>query len=276
MTLRQALHSARALLEAQRIENTSLTAEVLLRHVLNINRVRLYQDPDLDLTSNQETVFFDLVRRHINGEPVAYLTGHKEFYGLDFFVDEQVLIPRPETELLIEQALVVAKARDIKSIADIGTGSGAISVILASYLTTSTIYATDSSAEAIAVARLNSRHHNVENNIIFLIGDLSAPLPEPVDLIIANLPYIQSSELAEPSIRFEPRIALDGGPDGLDQIRRFIPQAGYKLNTGGSVLMEIGQGQSQAVISLIRDNYPEAKIKIFTDFNKIERVIYFS
>ena len=273
MTLRQALQRASEILDSHHIESASLTAEVLLRHVLGISRVRLFQDSDTEITSEQYARFAILVERHIQGEPVAYLTGRKEFYGLDFHVDRSVLIPRPETEFLVEKALEIAGGKNKFTIADIGTGSGAIAITLAINLPGVVIYAVDISAQAIMTARENAVRHLVEARIRFIQGDLLQSLPEPVDLIIANLPYVRQADLAEPSIKYEPRTALDGGPDGLDVIRRFIPQISSKIKTGGTVLMEIGMGQSEPVVALLRMQYPQAKLDLFKDFNGIERVV---
>ena len=273
MTLREALQRARELLSAHGIENAPLTAEVLLRHVRQITKVRLYQDLDENLTAPQEAAFSRVIKRHLKGEPVAYITGHKEFFGLDFAVDGSVLIPRPETELLVEKALEIAKTKTVISIADIGTGSGAVAITLALNLPSTVIYAVDISPQALTTARNNSVRYNLQARIHFLEGDLLEPLPEPVELVVANLPYVKEAELNEPSIRYEPKAALDGGPDGLMQIRRFIPQIKDKLKTGGLVLLEIGLGQSEAVKSLVPDYFPAARITAFKDFNNIERVI---
>jgi len=273
VTLREALQRARELLSAHGIENAPLTAEVLLRHVRQITKVRLYQDLDENLTAPQEAAFSRVIKRHLKGEPVAYITGHKEFFGLDFAVDGSVLIPRPETELLVEKALEIAKTKTVISIADIGTGSGAVAITLALNLPSTVIYAVDISPQALTTARNNSVRYNLQARIHFLEGDLLEPLPEPVELVVANLPYVKEAELNEPSIRYEPKAALDGGPDGLMQIRRFIPQIKDKLKTGGLVLLEIGLGQSEAVKSLVPDYFPAARITAFKDFNNIERVI---
>lgn len=273
MTLKQALQQAREILQSQKIENTSLTAEVLLRHALNLSRVGLYQELDSVITPKETGIFQKLIERHIKGEPVAYIIGHKEFYGIDFNVDNRALIPRPETERLVDKALEIAKTREITTIADIGTGSGAIAIILALNLPAIKIYATDISAFALELTLQNCQRHNLLDKICILEGDMLEPLPEPVDLIIANLPYVKESELNEPSIIYEPKLALNGGIDGLDQMRRFIPQVRSKLRRGGSLLMEIGLDQAGPVISLLQSCFPSARIEGFQDFNGIERIV---
>jgi release factor glutamine methyltransferase len=273
VTLKQALQKAREILLTHHIENSSLTAEVLLRHTLNLSRVQLYQQLDIEMTSNQMEVLENLIRRHVDGEPVAYIVGHKEFYGIDFFVDNRALIPRPETEMLVDKVLEIARNKEITAIADIGTGSGAIAVALALNLAEVRIFATDVSALALELALQNCQRHGLLDKICLLEGDLLEPLPGPVDIIIANLPYIKESELNEPSIRYEPRLALNGGPDGLDQIRRFCSRVREKLKSGGSLLMEIGLGQIEAVSSQLHSSFPEVRITIFKDFNRIERIV---
>jgi release factor glutamine methyltransferase len=270
---RQVLQDARKLLARHHIESASLTAEVLLRYALTLTRVRFYQEPDKELTPEQATAFKELLERHLKGEPVAYLTGNKEFYGLDFTVDSRVLIPRPETELLVAKAITLATDDNMTTVADIGTGSGAIAVALAVNLPDVKIFATDISEAALEAARRNCRRYNVENRITLLPGDLLSPLPTPVDLITANLPYVRTADLNENSIRYEPRPALDGGPDGLDLLRRFIPRVKDKLRNGGTVLLEIGQYQDEMVTSLIKTSYPGAEIQVYKDYAAIKRVI---
>src|SRR6266566_5875478 len=193
-----------------------LDAQVLLGYVLNVDRASLYTYPERLLTPQQEEQFHLLLERRKRGEPVAYLVGHKEFFGLDFLVDKRVLIPRPETELLVEAALNSIRAMldggHTPLVADIGTGSGVIPITLAieeprlPYL-----YATDISTGALDVASLNCRRHHVEERVRLLQGDLLAPVPEPVDVVTANLPYVGTNEMEilEPDVRdYEPHLAL--------------------------------------------------------------------
>jgi release factor glutamine methyltransferase len=213
-----------------------LAAEVLLAHVLNVSRAYLLAHPERTLAPDEWEAFARLVARSEQGEPLFYLIGEREFYGMPFKVTPAVLIPRPETEGLVDAALEWARSRAYRTytplvFADIGTGSGCIAVALAVYLPNSRGYATDLSPEALEVAQENAARHGVASRLTFLQGDLCAPLPEPVDLLVANLPYVARSEWADldPAIReYEPILALDGGPDGLDLIRRFLAQApGY-------------------------------------------------
>ncbi|MFC1913477.1 peptide chain release factor N(5)-glutamine methyltransferase [Chloroflexota bacterium] len=271
MTLRETLGDARSVLATNKREDAPLECELLLRHILKLNRVAFYLDLDKELPPDAERDFWHLARRHFNGEPTAYITGHREFYGIDFYVDQRVLIPRPESELLVEKALTLAINHDIASIADIGTGCGTIAVSLALNLPEVKIYASDISASALEVALLNCQKQGQTDRIRLLQGDMLTPLTEPVDLIIANLPYVKEAEIGAASC--EPRLALDGGRDGLDKIRRLCHQLNGKLLPGGHLLLEIGQGQATSVVALLHDLFPGAESEVTPDLGGIDRVI---
>ncbi|MFH1032364.1 MAG: peptide chain release factor N(5)-glutamine methyltransferase [Chloroflexota bacterium] len=274
MTLKDVLFQARQVLTASQIEDAALESEVMLRHVLMVSRSQLYVDFNRELNPTDYLAYWDLVKRRLDNEPIAYMTGHREFYGLDFYVEPAVLITRPESELLVERALQIARNRHISKIADIGTGSGAIAISLALNLRQATIYATDISASALQVALINCRKHGVTERVRLLEGDLLDPLPEPVDLIVANLPYVRESELSQVNTGgFEPPLALNGGQDGLDKIRRLCIQAGKKLRPEGCLLLEIGEGQSSAISDFLSDLFPSSSIEVTPDLAGIERVI---
>ena len=274
MTIKQALSRAREILVANNIEDSPLESELLLRHALKIDRTELYQDFNCKLSPEQEQGFWSLVERRLHREPTAYIMGYREFYGLDFCVDPSVLIPRPESELLVEKALELAQKRTVTALADIGTGCGAIAVSLALNLPEAKIYATDVSATALKVALFNCQKHGVTDRIHLLAGSLFEPLPEPVDLIVANLPYVRGSELPRVNtLDFEPSLALDGGSDGLDKIRQLCTQASDKLRPGGSLLLEIGHGQGRAVTAFLHSLFPAAEIEVTPDLSGIDRVV---
>ena len=274
MTLKQAFSHAREILIANNIEDATLESELLLRHTLKISRVQLYLDLDYELNSKEEETFWHLIERRLSGEPAAYITGHREFYGFDFYVDPSVLIPRPESELLVEKALKLAQNRTMSTIAEIGTGCGAIAISLALNLPQTKIYATDISASALKVALFNCQKHGVVDRICLLQGDMLDPLPEPVDLIIANLPYVKESELPPVySANFEPLLALNGGSDGLEKIRQLCRQANNKLCPDGYLLLEIGQGQRRTVTASLHSRFPSAKIEVTPDLGGIDRVV---
>lgn len=214
----------------------------------------------------------------MNREPTAYITGHKEFFGIDFQISPGTLIPRPETELLVEKAIELANTAFPQSclIADIGTGCGAIAVAIALHLPEVKIYASDISPAALEAARINCLYHGVSDRITLLQGNLLDPLPEPVHLIVANLPYIRETELAKlpPEISmFEPQIALAGGTDGLKQIERLLSQAERKLLPEGAILLEIGYDQGQTVSKLAEQYIPDSRVNVITDLAGLDRVV---
>ena len=231
-------------------------AKRLLAHVQGCTLSELFAYPDRRLAGQEAAAYRALVERRAQHEPVAYLVGHRGFLELDLLVDRRVLIPRPETELLVERAVALARRSGTTlRVADVGTGSGAIAIGLAvalpqAELPAAAIYALDRSPDALEVARQNAALHGVAERITFLEGDLLAPLSTPVDLIVANLPYVTEDEYAAlpPGIRdYEPRAALVAGADGLDAIRRLLHTARPHLSPGGVILLEIGAAQGATV-----------------------------
>ncbi len=285
MILSRALQSITRTLRGAEIADASLEAELLLGHVLGMSRTRLYTEPERPLTSTETERLRDVVRRRLDGEPAAYILGHCEFYGIDFYVDSGTLIPRPETELLVEEALELARRISHQGkrtiIADIGTGCGAIAISLALALPEARIYATDISPSALKVAEANCRRHGVSGRVELLQGNLLEPLPRAVDLIVANLPYVKDCEFIDlsPEIReHEPTIALAGGRDGLDKIREMLEQmrakgSAYPSEGAAYFLLEIGQGQGEMVTSLVNDCFPQAGIGLISDLSGIKRVV---
>jgi release factor glutamine methyltransferase len=273
MLIKEALAQAATQLRAQGVETPRLDAELLLVHVLDVNRAALFTWPDRRLTPKELTHFRDLAARRAAREPLAYVVGHREFFGLDFMVDSRVLIPRPETELLVEHVLRLAQNRpSALRIADVGAGSGAIVVTLAVRLPRAVLYALDDSPAALALTAENARRHGVADRITCLQGDLLASLPVPVDLITANLPYVTTEELRHlvPEIRdYEPGAALDGGPDGLDLMATAAPC----LQPGGAILLEIGANQGAAVTSLAHEHFPQAGVQVFQDYAGLDRLV---
>ncbi len=253
-------------------DTARLDAEVLLCHALGVERTALLAHPELLLTPEQSEAYRALVARSAAGEPVAYLVGYREFYGLRFEVTPDVLIPRPETEHLVEAALAWSKGRAGLHIVDVGAGGGAIAVTLAVHLPDAHVTAIDSSAAALAVAQRNAAVHGVAARVALVYGDLLGPLRAPVDLIAANLPYIPSAALNLLST-FEPRPALDGGPDGLRVIARLLEQAPPVLKDESLLLVEIGFDQGDAVTALARAALPDARVSIIHDYAGHPRVV---
>jgi len=272
------LREATARLAAAGIEEARLDAELLLAHSLGLARAALLAHPERPFSRAEAETLSALLKRRAMREPLPYLTGWREFFGLGFSVDPNVLIPRPETELLVERALAWAADQGLPStltLADVGTGCGCIAVALAVHLPQAMIYASDLSADALAVARRNAARHGVASRVRFCQGDLLAALPEPVQMIVANLPYISQQEWPNlpPEVRWEPRWALDGGPDGLDLVRRLLAQAPHYLAPNGALLLEIGARQGEAAIRLARAAFPRAEVSLLHDGAGCARVI---
>ena len=274
MKRQEALTQARNILNNHGIEDASLEAEVILRHVLSLDRARLFSELDEDISHAQDMDYFTLIARRGAGEPTAYITGHREFYGLDFIVNQNVLIPRPETELLVEKALEFAGNHRVSVMADVGTGCGAIAVCLAKNLRNTRIYALDASEKALAVAEENCSRHSVPDRVTLIRSNLLDELPESVDVLVANLPYVKTTEIpASGTVSFEQILALDGGESGLKTIVELCHQAVGKILPGGCMLLEIGQGQAEPVTNVLAESFPAAAINVYPDYAGLERVV---
>ena len=279
-----ARQGARMLLRAG-IEQAGRETGWLLEHALRRTQLDLRAN-DAQLVEGEGLRRAEaLLSRRANREPLQYLLGTQEFCGMEFEVDHSVLIPRPETELLVEAAVRCADRRPGAGrrpvIADVGTGSGCIAVSLARRLPLAVLYATDRSAEALRVARRNAERHGVAGQVTFLEGDLLAPLRArglsvQADLVISNPPYITEREweALQPEVRlFEPRLALAGGEDGLAVYRRLVREAAERLNTAGWLLMEVGQGQAESVRALVAETKRYGAMDVRLDQAGIERVL---
>jgi release factor glutamine methyltransferase len=266
-------------LEESGSDTAHLDAQVLLSFVLSQDRSWLFAHYDYELTPDQASRFTELVARRAEAEPVAYLVGSKEFYGLEFKVDARVLIPRPETELLVDAVLDHLETRPDPDtlIADVGTGSGAIAIAIAANWEQARVYAIDLCADALAAARRNVERLDKRGQITLLQGDLLAPLPQKVDIIAANLPYISGTDYARlsPGVRdYEPELALAAGPKGLDVIERLLAQAPEHLNPGGILFLEIGYDQGEAVLNLAHRLIPNARyIGLRQDYHGQDRLV---
>lgn len=281
----RALLAASRRLRESESDSPQLDAAVLMAHVLGVSKAWLYAHPHRQLTPDEIARYEALVRRRMAHEPVAYLVGFKPFYGLDITVDRRVLIPRPETELLVDEVLayvryLVAQGQAPR-LADLGTGSGAIAVAIAVNAPEAFIYATDISEEALAVAAQNVWRYGVGEQVQLLPGNLLEALPEPVDVMVANWPYVPSAALASlpRQVRdYEPFLALDGGPDGLDIFRAFFdvlrtPAGRQMLRPCGRIYLEIGADQGAAVRSLAEATFPDAAVNVLADHAGLDRVV---
>lgn len=283
LTVKDVLAQATALLSQASVEGPRLDAQVLLSHVLGTERSTLFAYPEHKVTEEQAQQFFSLIGRRAEREPIAYLTGHREFYGLDLLVDARVLIPRPETELLVEAALQYIKRTiatgSMPVVADIGTGSGAIPIALALEETRLPyLYACDISPDALEVARLNCQRHHVAERVRLLQGHLLDPLPEPVDMLCANLPYVGTAEMTHLTAdvsAYEPHLALFSGPDGLSLVQQLCRDAQFsgKLKAGAVLLLEIGYQQSEALTGLLLDLWPQSTVTCIKDYSGWDRLL---
>jgi release factor glutamine methyltransferase len=272
-TIREARRLGRAKLQDS--PSPALDARLLLEHVLRRDHAYLIAHDHEQLTTEALKDYQHLLDRATAGEPVPYLIGHAPFLGLDFVVSPAVLIPRPETEQLVEMAVAWARARGPLRIVDVGTGSGCIAVSLVRRLPEAEVFAVDVSAAALAVARANTaRHapgrvHLVRDNLLDAFGP-------GIDLIAANLPYVAEEDWPELAVgvkSFEPALALDGGADGLALIRALLPGAAERLRPGGLVLLEIGWRQGRAVAALAEAAFPGASVEVRPDFAGHDRIV---
>lgn len=263
----------RDLLTEARPRVSALDAHVLLADILQTERAHVLAHPEAELTPEQAERFRGQIERAAAGEPIAYILGRRAFYDRDFTVTSAVLIPRPETELLLEQALTWAKARPPLRAVDVGTGSGALAVTFAALVPHADVYAVDISAAALAVARGNAERHAAR--VTFAQGDLLAPFLDdpPFDLVMANLPYIAADEVPTLAVsRYEPITALDGGADGLDLIRQLVAQLPRVTLPGALILLEIGAGQGAAALEIVHALRPAAA-EIIPDYAGHDRIV---
>ncbi len=285
--VRSALKQGLAQLRAAQVPSFTLAAELLLLHVLDRDRTWLYAHPEAQLSAAESEHFFALIARRANGEPTQHLTGKQEFWGLEFEVTSDVLIPRPETEHLIEVALDRLALRELRAgrkptfggeglqIADIGTGSGCIAIALARDLPAATIYATDISSAALAVAKRNADRHSVSGHIHFVECNLLDITTPEFDLIVSNPPYVgrrEAETLAREVRDHEPEIALYGGEEGYELYADLITQAAAHLKTGGLLVLELGHNSLPAVQPLL-DAPTWTNVAVTNDLAGIPRVI---
>jgi release factor glutamine methyltransferase len=264
------------------IDSPRATAEILLAHVLNTRRIDLYLRYDQPLIPAELERFKALIKRRLNREPVAYILEHKEFWSMDLHVTREVLIPRPETECLVEKTLELL-ALDLnlesKLILELGTGCGAVILALASENPRHSYWATDISINAIRVARQNARQNELDGKVHFIIGDWFAPLrskPGLFDLIVSNPPYIKSEDLTrlQPEIHaYEPLLALDGAADGLHCLRHIIQSAFLFLKPGGVIILEIGHDQKAPLKQMIAECGQYEGVDFYQDYSGYDRIL---
>ncbi len=284
-TLRDALLDFTERLAHANVDSPRLSAEVLLCHALHIERTALLTEASHKLSSSELKKAKNYIMRRATGEPVAYITGHKEFYGFDFFVTPQTLIPRPETEHIIEKVLQLYEHNSPLRILDLGTGSGILAITLALLFPKSTSLALDIQQGALDIAQKNAKKHHVERQVNFLQADFTQDLSDIIiqadfDLIVSNPPYIETKEITQLSpeiINFEPHTALFSKRDGLDHVRGLLPNAQAALKKDGHLLIEIGSTQGETMLQLLRSpdsGFSQAQIhKDLAGFDRIASAI---
>ncbi len=280
-SVRELLEQAERQLAAATVPSPPDEARILMAEALNVSRAWVLAHPESEVPPDRRLLFLSWVARRAAHEPVAYITGHRGFYDLDLEVGPAVLIPRPETELLVESALEAsnrlqaARDRELRGV-DLGTGSGAIAVALAMHQARLRLVAVDSSSAALMVARRNAERYHVSDRIEFRLGDLLEGLEGPFDLLVANLPYIPTAEMDRLMLdvrKYEPREALDGGPDGTVPTRRALRQAVGRLARPAALRFEIGDGQGTLLAELAGELFPGADVRVLRDYAGFERML---
>jgi release factor glutamine methyltransferase len=274
MQLKQALTAAIDTLTANSVGSPRMNAETLLMFVLNSDRAYLYAHPEQELTPDEQLGYDEAIAERSTGKPAQYITGHQEFWGMDLIVLPAVLIPRPETEHVVETVLELARMKQAPRIVDVGTGSGCIALALAAELPWARVEAMDISPTALEVARANATRLQLDHRIVFQQRDLLAGAPaDAYDFVVSNPPYVPESEpeKAQREVReFEPKVAVFAGESGLEVYRRLVPQAREVLKPGGWLVVEIGFSQATAVHELVQD---WAEVRVTPDLQGILRVV---
>lgn len=274
MMIREALQWARQ--ELNESPTAAGDARLLMQHALQVGRSYLVAHREEALRQNQERLLRQLVARAREHEPIPYITGEAPFYGLDFIITPAVLIPRPETELLVQTAIEWAQEQQVERMVDVGTGSGCIAVTLACQLPSVRVEATEITPAALDVARRNAERHGVAGRINFHQGSLLEPVDGEIDVIVANLPYVTDDEwtaLPDGVKWYEPAGALRGGADGLALIRQLLTQARSRRRVGGALFLEIGWRQGKAAATLARNIFPEAHVDVLPDHAGHDRLL---
>lgn len=277
MTVKEALEKAKSELKSVPVEEPEASAEFLLRDVLGMDRAEFFASLDNELKKNEIALYDEYIARKKKHEPVWQIVGKVEFYGLDFEITEDVLIPRPETEFLVEEVLKEAKGKKGLDIVDIGTGAGPIIIALAKNLKNASFYASDVSKEAVEVAKQNAKNNNLKEKIEFKVGGLwELWKGEKFDIVTANLPYIPHEDLPGLSVEihhYEPRISLDGGEGGLVIYEEFIKKMEEHLNPKAVVFCEIGKNQGKLFTKIVQESMPNTKVTVLNDLAGFDRIV---
>lgn len=276
MTIREAIRKGTIELKTNNIEEPNIKARLLMQAILNKDRQYLLVYDSEKLKKSQEEKYLKSIDELIDGKPLQYITHSQEFMKMNFFVNEDVLIPRPDTEILVEEVIDICKNRNKVKILDLCTGSGAIAVSLAKYLKNSEVVASDISKKAIAISKKNAKSNKVEDRITFIESDLFKKIKkEKYDVIVSNPPYIKKRVIKSlnKEVQKEPSIALDGGEDGLEFYRKIINESYNYLKFGGYLCLEIGYDQKQEVVDLIKKENKYLSVYTKKDFGGNDRIV---
>jgi len=278
VTVRESWVQIRDRLEAANVPDAGLEAEVLLRHALGIDRAEYFASLEQLVAVSEQDLANTLANRRVAGEPLAYILGRREFYGHEIRVGPGVLVPRQETELLVDAVLEFVTTHKLRQplVADVGTGSGAIAIAVANALPGATVFGTDISRDALNVAEANVLAHGLQDQVRLLQGDLLEPLPEPVDVVVSNPPYLAKDELAglPTEVKREPDVALDGGRDGLEAISELLHQALAHMRRPGMLAVEIAPRQLGEVVVQAQALFPDALVTHRLDLAGQPRVVH--
>ena len=275
MILENTIRYASKLLKKHNIRSHELDAEIILSNIMGVSKEYLIINGNIDISSEIEKIYIDALNRRINNEPVAYITGKKEFWSENFVVNRSTLIPRPETELLIYKVVDYFKYKSVNML-DIGTGAGCLLLSILKELPLSRGTGIDISARAIKIAKINSKNLNLNNRSRFKVFDLNKFVTGKYDLIASNPPYIPSKDiknLCEDVTKYEPHIALNGGIDGLDLIKKVIYKSNILLKTSGMLALEIGYGQYRRVSAILKQNKFKEYSKIYDHKSNVRCII---
>lgn len=279
LSIAACLESSRQKLVDAGISDAAIEARTLIKHALDITQVELLTDSQRVVSSSELRRIEEAVSRRLTREPLQYITGETEFFGRTFKVDQRVLIPRPETELLVEQALAYLREHQVQrpEVLDIGTGSGILAVTLACEIDDAEVTATDISSDALAVAKVNTERHGVADRIRFLNCSLADEASGHFNVIVSNPPYVRSPFLdgseVQPELSFEPRLALDGGEDGMDVYKPLLTAVSSLLPPSGAAFIEIDPPIAEKCLALAKSISPDADVEVLTDLAGLERCL---
>ena len=275
MKIEELLRYGKEKLEKQKVEDTSIISRILMQYVLKIDRNKLIINKNDNVDINKENEYKEYIEKIIKGKPVQYITNNQEFMKLNFYVDENVLIPQPDTEILVEEVIKSIDIMENIEILDMCTGSGCIGISLAKNIENTKVTLVDISKEAIEIAKKNAIQNGVENKVTFIQSDMFENVKGKFDIIVSNPPYIKTDEISilSKEVQNEPTLALDGGQDGLVFYRQIIKQANNYLKHNGYLCMEIGEDQKEEVLELIKQEANYVNIKTYKDLSGNDRVI---